>query len=140
MASLNKVLLIGNLVADPELRFTPNGAAVANLRIAVNHRYQGNNGDWVDEASFFNIVAWGRQAEVANEYLKKGRPILVEGRLQSRSWETPEGQKRSTVEIVSSRIQFLNSAGGARNEDTMATAADADLQALGDIDIDDVPF
>jgi single-strand DNA-binding protein len=140
MASLNKVLLIGNLVADPELRFTPNGAAVANIRIAVNHRYQGNNGEWVEEASFFNVVAWGRQAEVANEYLKKGRPVLVEGRLRSRSWETPEGQKRSTVEIVSSRLQFLNSAGGGRSEDSMASIADADLQALGDIDIDDVPF
>jgi single-strand DNA-binding protein len=140
MASLNKVFIIGNLVADPELRFTPNGAAVTNLRVAVNHRYQGNNGEWVEEASFFSVVAWGRQAEVANEYLKKGRPVLVEGRLRSRSWETPEGQKRSTVEIVSSRLQFLDKVGGGRSEDSMASVADADLQALGDIDIDDVPF
>lgn len=140
MANLNKVFIIGNLVADPELRFTPNGAAVTNLRVAVNHRYQGNNGEWVEEASFFNVVAWGRQAEVANEYLRKGRPVLVEGRLRSRSWETPEGQKRSTVEIVSSRLQFLDRVGGGKSEESMASTADADLQALGDIDTDDVPF
>ena len=139
MASLNRVFLIGNLTMDPELRFTPNGTAVANIRIAVNHRYQGNSGDWVEEASFFTVVAWGRQAEVANEYLKKGRPVLVEGRLRSRSWETPEGQKRSTVEVVASRLQFLDRA-GARNEDAMADAADVDLQALGEGNFDDVPF
>ncbi|MCL6472469.1 MAG: single-stranded DNA-binding protein [Firmicutes bacterium] len=139
MASLNRVFIIGNLTMDPELRFTPNGTAVANLRVAVNHRYQGASGDWVDEASFFNVVAWGRQAEVCNEYLRKGRPVLVEGRLRSRSWETPEGQKRSTVEIVASRVQFLDRAGG-RSEDMMAEQADADLQALGVGDIDDVPF
>jgi single-strand DNA-binding protein len=140
MASLNRVFIIGNLTMDPELRFTPNGAAVANIRVAVNHRYQGNDGNWVEEASFFNVVAWGRQAETANEYLRKGKPVLVEGRLRSRSWETPDGQKRSTVEIVAQRLQFLDRAGaGGRSEDVMAEVADADLQALGD-DIDDVPF
>lgn len=142
MASLNRVFIIGNLTMDPELRFTPNGAAVANIRVAVNHRYQGNDGNWVEEASFFNVVAWGRQAEIANEYLRKGRPVLVEGRLRSRSWETPEGQKRSTVEIVAQRIQFLDRAAdrtGARGEDVLSEVADADLQALGD-GIDDVPF
>lgn len=139
MASLNRVFIIGNLTMDPELRFTPNGTAVANLRVAVNHRYQGASGDWVEEASFFNVVAWGRQAEVCNEYLRKGRPVLIEGRLRSRSWETPEGQKRSTVEIVASRVQFLGKA-ETRSEDTIAAEADADLQALGVSEIDDVPF
>ncbi len=139
MASLNRVFIIGNLTMDPELRFTPNGTAVANLRVAVNHRYQGASGDWVEEASFFNVVAWGRQAEVCNEYLRKGRPVLIEGRLRSRSWETPEGQKRSAVEIVASRVQFLGKA-ETRSEDTIAAEADADLQALGVGEIDDVPF
>jgi len=140
MASLNRVFIIGNLTMDPELRFTPNGAAGANIRVAVNHRYQGNDGNWVEEASFFNVVAWGRQAETANEYLRKGKPVLVEGRLRSSSWETPDGQKRSKVEIVAQRIQFLDRVGaGARSEDTLAEVADADLQALGD-NIDDVPF
>ncbi len=139
MASLNRVFIIGNLTMDPELRFTPNGTAVANLRVAVNHRYQGASGDWVEEASFFNVVAWGRQAEVCNEYLRKGRPVLIEGRLRSRSWETPEGQKRSAVEIVASRVQFLGKA-ETRSEDTIAAEADADLQALGVGEIGDVPF
>jgi len=139
MASLNKVFLIGNLTRDPELRFTPSGAAVANIGLAVNHRYQDSGGNWVDEPSFFTVVAWGRQAEVCNEYLQKGSPVLVEGRLRWRSWETPDGQKRSTVEIVASRVQFLNRA-GARSEDVLADLADADLQALGGGDIDDVPF
>ncbi|HEY3375223.1 MAG TPA: single-stranded DNA-binding protein [Candidatus Aquicultor sp.] len=139
MASLNQVLLIGRLTRDPELRFTPSGAAVANIGIAVNRRYKGNDGEWVEEASFFNVVAWSKQAEFVNEYLRKGNQILVEGRLQSRSWETPEGQKRSAVEVVANRIQGLDK-GGARPEDLMEQSADADLQALGDVDIDDVPF
>lgn len=140
MASLNKVFLIGNLTMDPELRFIPSGAAVANIRMAVNHRYKGANGDWVEEPSFFTVVAWGRQAETANEYLRKGSPILVDGRLRSRSWETPEGQKRSVVEIVADRIQFLGKPGGKSGDELLAGDADADLQALGEIDIDDVPF
>jgi single-strand DNA-binding protein len=132
------VFLIGRLTRDPELRFTPSGAAVANIGIAVNRRYKGQDGEWVEEASFFNVVAWNRQAEFVNEYLRKGNQILVDGRLQSRSWETPDGQKRSVVEVVANRIQSLERA--ARPEDLMADTADADLQALGEVDIDDVPF
>ncbi len=139
MASLNKVFLIGNLTRDPELRFTPSGAAVANLGLAVNNRYQDNSGNWVDEPNYFTIVAWGRQAEICNEYLHKGSPVLVEGRLRWRQWETPDGQKRSVVEIVANRVQFLSKP-GARSEDMMSEIADADLQALGEGDIDDVPF
>ncbi|MDI6716420.1 MAG: single-stranded DNA-binding protein [Actinomycetota bacterium] len=140
MASLNKVFIIGNLTMDPELRFTPSGTPVANLRVAVNHRYPDSSGGWVEEASFFTVVAWGRQAEVCNEYLRKGRPVLVEGRLRSRSWETPEGQKRSMVEIVASRVQFLDRAGARADEDVLAEIADSDLQALGEGDVDEVPF
>lgn len=139
MASLNKVFLIGNLTRDPELRFTPSGAAVANIGLAVNHKYQDSGGNWVEEPNFFTVVAWGRQAEICNEYLRKGSPVLVEGRLRWRSWETPDGQKRSVIEVVASRVQFLSKA-GARTEDSMAAVADADLQALGEGDIDDIPF
>jgi single-strand DNA-binding protein len=139
MASLNKVFLIGNLTRDPELRFTPSGTAVANIGIAVNNRYQDNSGNWVDEPNYFTVVAWGRQAELSNEHLRKGSPILVEGRLQWRSWETPEGQKRSVVEVVANRVQFLNKAAG-RSEESMAESADAGLQALGEGDFDDIPF
>jgi single-strand DNA-binding protein len=107
MVSLNRVFLIGNLTKDPELRYAPSGTAVANLRVAVNHQYTNSQGEKVEEASFFNIVVWGRQAETCCEYLKKGRAVFVEGRLRSRSWETPEGQKRSTVEVIANRVQFL---------------------------------
>jgi len=106
MASLNKVFLIGNLTRDPELRFTPSGAAVATIGLAVNHRYQAEN-EWKDEPSFFTVIAWGNLAERCSEKLTKGSPILVEGRLRWRQWETPDGSKRSTVEIVAKNIQFL---------------------------------
>jgi single-strand DNA-binding protein len=136
---LNKVFLIGNLTRDPELRFTPSGTAVANIGIAVNNRYQDNSGNWVDEPNYFTVVAWGRQAELSNEHLRKGSPILVEGRLRWRSWEAPDGQKRSVVEVVANRVQFLNKAAG-RGEESMAESAEADLQALGEGDFDDIPF
>lgn len=112
MASLNKVFLIGNLTKDPELRYTPNGVAVANLRIAANRRFRDKSGELKEDTCFVTITAWDRQAEICNEYLKKGRAVFVEGRLQSRSWETNDGQKRSTIEVRAERIQFL----GAKQE------------------------
>ena len=107
MASLNKVFLIGNLTKDPELRYTPNGTAVANLRIAVNRRFKDRSGELKEDTCFITVTAWDKQAEVCNQYLQKGRPIFVEGILQSRSWETPDGQKRSTIDVRAERIQFL---------------------------------
>jgi single-strand DNA-binding protein len=109
MASLNKVFLIGNLTKDPELRYTPNGTAVANLRIAVNRRFKDRSGELKEDTCFVTITAWDKQAEVCNQYLQKGRPIFVEGILQSRSWETADGQKRSTIDVRAERIQFLAS-------------------------------
>ena len=110
MASLNKVFLIGNLTKDPELRYTPNGTAVSNLRIAVNRKFKDRNGELKEDTCFVTITAWDKQAEICNQYLAKGRPIFVEGILQSRSWETPEGQKRSTIDVRAERIQFLGNA------------------------------
>lgn len=107
MASLNKVFLIGNLTKDPELRYTPNGTAVANLRIAVNRRFKDRTGELKEDTCFVTITAWDKQAEICNQYLQKGRPIFVEGILQSRSWETPDGQKRSTIDVRAERVQFL---------------------------------
>ena len=107
MASLNNVLLIGNLTKDPELRYTPNGTAVANLRIAVNRKFKDRTGELKEDTCFVTITAWDKQAEICNQYLQKGRAIFVEGILQSRSWETPEGQKRSTIDVRAERIQFL---------------------------------
>lgn len=109
MANFNKVLMIGNLTRDPELRYTPTGTAVANLRMAVNRRYKDRNGELKEETCFITVVVWDKQAESCNQYLSKGRPIFVEGRLQSRSWDTPEGQKRSVVEVRAERVQFLGS-------------------------------
>ncbi|HOX53909.1 MAG TPA: single-stranded DNA-binding protein, partial [Candidatus Omnitrophota bacterium] len=96
MASLNRVLLIGNLTRDPELRYTPNGTAVVNLRLAVNRRYKDKMGEAKEETCFITVTVWNKQAEVCNQYLQKGRPVFIEGRLQSRSWEGSDGQKKNT--------------------------------------------
>ena len=109
-ANLNKVLLIGNLTRDPELRYIPSGAAVATFTVAVNRVYKDQAGEKKEQTSFIRVVVWGRRAEVCGEYLSKGSPVFVEGRLQSRDWETQEGQKRNTVEVVADNIQFLRGA------------------------------
>lgn len=110
MANLNKVFLIGRLARDPELRYIPSGTAVATFTVATNRAYTLASGEKREESCFVRVVAWARQAELCGEYLSKGSPVFVEGRLQSRSWETPEGQKRSTIEVVAQNIQFLSKA------------------------------
>lgn len=107
MASLNKVLLIGNLTKDPELRYTPNGTAVTNLRIAVNRKFKDRSGELKEDTCFVTVTAWDKQAEICNQHLQKGRAVFIEGILQSRSWETNDGQKRSTIDVRAERIQFL---------------------------------
>ncbi len=107
MASLNKVFLIGNLTRDPELRYIPSGSAVATFTVAVNRVYKTQTGEKKEQVSFIRIVVWGRRAEVCGEYLSKGSPVFVEGRLQSRDWEAQDGQKRNTIEVVADNIQFL---------------------------------
>lgn len=120
MSSFNKVILIGNLTRDPELRYTVNGTAVTNFCVAVNHRYKQNE-EMKEEVNFFDIVAFDKQAESCAEHLSRGRSVLVEGRLQQRRWETDDGQKRSKVEIVANIVQFL---GGEReNNDTVSMDA-----------------
>lgn len=155
MASLNRVVLIGNLTRDPEVRNTPDGTPVANLGIAINRNWTNKQGE--KEADFFTIIAWRKLAELCSQYLSKGSPVAVEGRLQSRSWETAEGQKRSTVEVVADNIQFLNrgSAGtgdfkAASTNETknQSNAQDAGLEPVGskpsddgnELPDDDVPF
>ncbi len=106
---LNSVYLIGRLVADPELRYTQKGAPVCDFRIACSRRFKNREtGEWQEETLFVNIVAWRRQAETANDFLKKGSAVLVEGSLRSRQWETNQGEKRSVIEVVARRIQFLD--------------------------------
>ncbi len=108
MANLNKVFLIGNLTRDPELRYIPSGTAVATFTVASGRTYTSASGEKREETCFVRVVSWARQAELCGEYLSKGSPVFVEGRLQSRSWETPDGQKRSTLEVVAQNIQFLS--------------------------------
>ena len=112
MASLNQVFLIGNLVRDPELRYVPSGDAVANLRIAVNRVYTTREGERKEETCFLTVVVWRKQAETCGEYLSKGSSVFVEGRLQSRNWETSNGEKRSALEVVARRVQFLGKGAG----------------------------
>ena len=110
MASYNKVLLIGNLTKDPELRYTPQGTAVVNLRLAVNRKFKDKNQELKEEVCFLTAVVWNKQAETCNQYLHKGSPVLIEGRLQSRSWEDASGQKRNVLEVRAERVQFLGAA------------------------------
>src|SRR3989338_8814532 len=115
-ASFNKVLILGNLTRDPELRYIPSGQAVTSFTVAVNRTYLANTGEKKEEVSFIRVVVWGRHGEVCNEYLKKGSSVFVEGRLQSRSWEAQDGTKRSTVEVVALTVQFLGRPGGAKQQ------------------------
>jgi len=108
MANLNKVLLMGNLTRDPEVRYTPKGTAVAELGLAVNRQFTAENGEKREETTFVDVTLWGRQAEVAGEYLKKGRPVFIEGRLQMDSWEDKAtGQKRSKLKVVAEGMQLI---------------------------------
>jgi single-strand DNA-binding protein len=146
-ANLNKVFLMGNLTRDPELRYVPSGTAVANFTLAVNRIYKDSSGEKKEDTSFIRIVVWGKMAEVCGEYLAKGRPVLVEGRLKSRSWEGSDGQRKSALDVVANNVQFLGSkpdrasSGNApergRKKDDGVASIDLDEQSdIGD----EVPF
>ena len=126
-------MLIGNLTRDPELRYIPSGQAVTSFTVAVNRTYNSQAGEKKEEVSFIRVVAWARLAENCNEYLKKGSSVFVEGRLQSRSWDAPDGTKRSTLEVIAQSVQFLARAGGART----AEGGGAEVPTM---DVDDSIF
>ncbi len=111
-ASLNSVFLIGNLTRDPELRYIPSGQAVTTFTVAVNRTYMAKTGEKKEDVNFIRVVVWAKRAEICHEYLRKGSPVFVEGRLQSRSWDAPDGTKRSTIEVVAQNVQFLGRGGG----------------------------
>ena len=111
MASFNRVILVGNLTRDVELRHTPSGLPVTEVGMAVNDRRKSASGEWVEETTFVDVTLWGRTAEVASEYLGKGAPVLIEGRLKFDTWES-EGQKRSKLRVVGERMQMLGGRGG----------------------------
>ena len=112
MVSINRVVLVGNLTKDPELRHTPSGTAVCNLRLAVNTRRKDETGQWVDKPNYFDITVWGNQGERCAQYLSKGRPVAVDGRLEWREWTDKEGNTRQSIDIIADAVQFL----GGRDE------------------------
>lgn len=116
---LNKVFITGNLGADPEMRFTPNGQPVVNMRVAVNRRFYDSDHQLVKETEWFGVVVWGKKAESCNQYLAKGSSVFVEGRLQTREWEDKDGQPRHKTEIVATQVEFLShkSSGGSEEID-----------------------
>ncbi len=127
MASFNRVIIVGNLTRDPELRYTQGGTAVTDVGVAVNDRRKTASGEWQDETTFVDVTLWGRTAEVANEYLSKGSPLLIEGRLKLDTWEGRDGQKRSKLHVVGERMQMLGGrggggGGGGRRDDSYADA------------------
>ena len=111
-ASYNRVVLVGNLTRDPELRYIPSGTAVTEIGLAINERHKSSKGDWVDETVFVDITLWARLAEIAGEYLTKGSSVLIEGRLKFDTWESNDGQKRSKLRVVGERMQMLGGKGG----------------------------
>ncbi len=113
MAGLNKVMIIGNVGTDPEMRYTADGNALTSFRVATNFNYTSPDGERHEETEWFNIVAWRKLAEQCSQYLQKGRRVYVEGRLRTRSWDTPDGQRRFRTEVIASRVLFLDRATGA---------------------------
>jgi len=154
--SLNQVFLMGNLTRDPELRQTPTGQNVCSFSLALNRSYKDQSGEWQEATDYIDIVAWGPLAERVSQYLSKGRRCLVQGRLQSRSWEQ-EGQKRSKVEVLANDVTFLDSRGGGDSEGGYNGGGNSEaaskpapskkkddvvIEDIGDepINLDDIPF
>ena len=118
---LNRVYLVGRLTKDPEVKQTPTGKSVLNGRMASNHLYKDGQGNWQEEVTYIDVVAWQRLAELCGEYLSKGSPVLVEGRLRTRSWETNKGENRSVIEIRADRVQFLDKIGTSKQDIELET-------------------
>lgn len=148
MASFNRVVLLGNLTQDVELRYLSSGTAVTDVRLAVNDRRKNQAGEWVEEATYVDVTLWGRTAEVAGEYLSKGSPILIEGRLKLDTWES-DGQKRSKLKVVGERMQMIGSRGGSErssgtardeNQYSQPMKIDESQPAVASAQEEDIPF
>ena len=147
--NINRVVLTGNLTRDPELRSTPSGTSICGLRIASNtRRKDGQTGEWVDKPNYFDVTIFGRQGENAAQYLSKGRPVAIDGRLEWREWQDQQGNKRQSVDIIADSVQFLGSREGGENggrftpqSDVPADTGDFEQApvAAGNAD-DDIPF
>jgi len=144
-ASINRVVLVGNLTRDPELRHTPGGTPVCSLRLAVNSRRKDESGQWVDKPNYFSISVFGNQAESCTQYLSKGRPVAIDGRLDWREWDAQDGTKRQAIEIIADSVQFLGGreGGGAGEQQYVpagATAAADTADFAPSAADDDIPF
>jgi single-strand DNA-binding protein len=145
--NINRVVLTGNLTRDPELRNLPSGMAVCSLRIACNTRRKDSSGNWVDKPNYFDVTVWGAQGENCAQYLSKGRPLAVDGRLEWREWDDKEGNKRQAVDIIADSVQFLGSREGGENggrftpqTDVPADTGDFASAPAGNQGDDDIPF
>ncbi|MCP4649342.1 MAG: single-stranded DNA-binding protein [PVC group bacterium] len=127
MANLNKVLLMGNLTRDPELRYAPNGSAVTTFSVAMSRVFNNAAGEKKEDVCYVRVVCWARLAQTCSEYLFKGRPVFVEGRLQSRSWQAQDGTKRNTIEVIAQNVQFL---GKGKTQDS-SSVPDASAMGVG---------
>ena len=135
MVSLNKVMIIGNVGGDPEMRFTPNGHPVTSFRVATNRVYTTPEGERKEETEWFTVVAWSKLAEQCNQFLTKGRLAYVEGRLRTRSWESQDGQKHYRTEVIANRVTFLD-----RQASSPVHEEKPDEATGGDIEPEDIPF
>ena len=134
MASMNRIMVIGNVGKDPEMRFTPSGKSVTNFSVATTRRYTSSEGERNDETQWFTIVAWGKLAETCNEYIEKGRQVYVDGRLQISEWEGQDGEKRHRVEIVANTVLFLGKKSEKQDSGELANLEDKELSQ------EDIPF
>jgi single-strand DNA-binding protein len=142
--SFNKIILVGNLGRDPELRYTPNGTPVCSFSLATNERRRDRNGEMQDATTWFRVTLWGRQAETASQYLAKGRPVYIEGRLRVEEWNDRDGKNRYTLEVHATDMQFI----GGRSDENAASVerpggapnAPGDEREEADISDDDIPF
>jgi single-strand DNA-binding protein len=143
MGSVNKVILVGNLGRDAELRYTPGGSPVATLNLATTEIWNDKGGQRQEKTEWHRVVLWGKQAETLNEYLVKGKQIYVEGRLQTRQWDDKDGNKRYTTEIRGDRVVLLSSGGGGgagRQQARAASGPDETMEPVSDLTDDDIPF
>jgi single-strand DNA-binding protein len=151
-SNINRVVITGNLTRDPELRALPSGTSVCELRVACNtRRKNGSTGEWEDKPNYFNVKVWGPQGESCSRFLTKGRPVAIDGRLEWREWETPEGQKRQAIDIIADSVQFLGSreegsgsgfvgSGAARGGDVPVDERDFEPSPVGSVADEDIPF
>jgi single-strand DNA-binding protein len=141
MSGVNKVILVGNLGADPQLRYTQGGTAVANFNLATTERFTNKNGEREERTEWHRVVAWAKLAEICSEYLKKGKQIYIEGRLQTRSWEDQSGVKKYTTEVIASNMVMLGRVGDTVDVPAQASPDDENIpQTAGAGDDDDLPF